>query len=132
MPESNTCLFLSGADMDPTAVLAAHPGARFVARARVRADQYEIAAPFAASRAGDGSAEVWGILIEKADAGSDNTRQAVTDEGRAVDAVVGGQLASGEPDKVLAAARYWELPPAYVGRLRDAIAAVEGAPSDED
>src|SRR5215218_8466832 len=132
MPESSACLFLSGADMDPTAVLAAHPGARFLARARVRAKQHEIAAPFAGSLAGDGSAEVWGILIEKAGASADKTRQAMTDEGREIEAAVGGQLANGEPEAVLAAARYWELPPAYVGRLRDAVAAVQGEPADED
>jgi hypothetical protein len=132
MTESNACLFLSGADMDPTAVLAAHPGARFVARARVRADQHEIAAPFAENLAGDGSAEVWGILIEKARAGSGETRQATTDEGQKIEAVPDGQLASGEPEAVLAAARYWELPPAYIGRLRDAIAAIDGESSDED
>jgi hypothetical protein len=130
MTESNACLFLSGADMDPTAVLAAHPGARFLARARVPANQDEIAAPFAGNLAGDGSAEVWGILIEKAGAGSDETRQAITDEGLEIEAVVGGQLASGEPEAVLAAAKYWELPPAYVSRLRNAIGVVEAEPSD--
>ena len=132
MTESNACLFLSGAEMDPTAVLAAHPSARFVARARMSVEHQEIASPFAGILAGDGSAEVWGILIEKAGAGSDGTRRAITDEGREFKAVLDGQLVSGEPEAVLAAARYWELPPAYVGRLRDAIAAVDGKPSDED
>jgi hypothetical protein len=125
MAASNAYLFLSGAEMDPTAVLAAHPGARFVARARVSADRHEVASPFAGSLANDGPIEVWGILIEHA-RGSGETRQAVTDEGRQIEAVIGdAAFASGEPDAVLAAARYWELPPAYVGRLRDAIAAVD-------
>jgi hypothetical protein len=128
MTEANACLFLSGAEMDPTAVLAAHPGARFIARARVYAKQHEIAAPFAKSVADGGEAEVWGILIEHASAASSETRQAVTDEGREIEAVLGGPLASGEPKAVLAAAKYWELPPAYVGRLRDAIGAAEAEP----
>jgi hypothetical protein len=128
MTASNAYLFLSGAEMDPTAVLAAHPGALFVARARVSADHHEIASPFAGSLANDGPIEVWGILIEHVN-GTGETRQAVTDDGRQIGAILGGeQLASGAPEAVLAAARYWELPPAYVGRLRDAISAVD---SDE-
>src|SRR5215211_2536548 len=107
MTEANVSLFLSGADMDPTAVLAAHPGARFVARARVHADQREIATPFAKNIAGDGTAEIWGILIERSGEQEKVTRPAVTDEGREIEAVVGGQLASGEPEAVLAAAKYW-------------------------
>jgi hypothetical protein len=128
MTEWTACLFLSGAEMDPTAVLAAHPGAHFVARARVHAEHHEIASPFAESIAGGGEAEVWGILVEHVDAASGETRLAVTDEGQEIEAVLGGQLASGEPEAVLAAARYWELPPAYVGRLRDAIGAAEAEP----
>jgi hypothetical protein len=125
MTESNNCLFLSGAEMDPTAVLAAHPGARFLARARVSVNQHEVASPFAGSLAGDGSIEVWGILVEHAGEHGAKTRQAITDDGRQIEAVLAGQLASGDPKAVLAAARYWELPPAYVGRLRNAIAAVD-------
>ena len=128
MTASNAYLFLSGAEMDPTAILTAHPGARFVARARVSAEHHEIASPFAGSLANDGPIEVWGILIEHVN-GSGEVRQAVTDDGRQIEAILGGdQLASGAPDAVLAAARYWELPPAYVGRLRDAIE----AGNDED
>jgi hypothetical protein len=125
MSDSNVCRFLSGAEMDPTAVLAAHPGARFLARARVSAHQLEVAPPFAGSLASNGMAEVWGILIEHAGEHGTEMRQAITDDGRQIEAFLVGQLASGEPEAVLAAARYWELPPAYVGRLRDAIAAVE-------
>jgi fermentation-respiration switch protein FrsA (DUF1100 family) len=128
MTEQNAFLFLSGAEMDPSAVLAAYPGARFIARARVRAQQHEIATPFAHGLVEDGTGVVWGILIERSGEQGGETRQAITDEGREIDAVVGGQLASGGPDAVLAAAKYWELPPAYVGRLREAIGAVEEEP----
>src|SRR4051794_27955500 len=126
MTEFGVYLFLSGADMDPTKVRAAYPAAHFLARARVSAESQEIASPFAAQLGADGSpVEVWGILIEQADQNgmSGESRQATTDDGRRFAAVLAGaQRASGQPDEVVAAARYWELPPAYVGKLRAAIA----------
>jgi hypothetical protein len=128
MTESTAYLFLSGAEMDPTAVLATHPGARFVARARVHAYQSEIAVPFAGNLVEDETGKVWGILIERSSQQGGETRQVITDEGREIDAVVGGRLASGEPEAVFAAAKYWELPPAYVGRLLEAIGGVEEEP----
>ena len=135
MTEPAACLFLSGADMDPTKVRASYPGAHFLARARVSADTHEIADPFASHLVADGSpAEVWGILIEQPNENGAPTgsRQATTDDGRMFDVTLSGrQLASGQPDEVVAAARYWELPPRYVGRLRDAIVAAEDDPSDD-
>jgi hypothetical protein len=135
MTESAVCLFLSGADMDPTKVRAAYPAAHFVARARVSARSEEIALPFAVQLGADGArAEVWGILIEQpgGNGASGELRQATTDDGRAFEAVLAGaQRASGQPADVVAAARYWELPPAYVGKLRAAIAVAEDEPSDD-
>ena len=100
-------LFLCGADMDPTLVRTTHPGARFVARAKLSA--------------GDGTVadEVWGILLRvSALPAADEERDVVTDDGRRFQAVaVGGGRPTGDPAAVLAAARYWELPPAYVRRL---------------
>lgn len=108
--------FLSGAGMEPGEVLARFPGARFVARARL------------AEGAGD---EVWGIVIRLAEgqpaAGGGETRPVVTDDGRRfVAATEGDGRPTGEPAAVLAAARYWELPPAYVRRLAGAAGEGDG------
>ncbi len=103
-----TYRFLCGADMDPTAVRAADPGARFVARAC-------LPPPGDAPPAG-----VWGILLETPADGADTeagaTRRVVTDDGRPF-AAVGEAEPSGDPAAVIAAARYWELLPAYVRTL---------------
>ena len=102
--------------MDPTAVLAAYPGARFVARARLAAAEEQD--------------EVWGILIRvPAETGEDDgadEREVITDDGRRFRAIaVGGGRPAGDPAAVLAAARYWELPPSYVRRLPEPPAAGE-------
>ena len=108
-PDAAAYRFLCGADMDPTAVLTAYPEARFVARARLVAGE-------------DNVDQVWGILIRvPPDVSTDemaDVREVVTDDGRRFRAVaVGGGRPVGDPAAVLAAARYWELPPAYVRRL---------------
>ncbi len=135
MTESAGCLFLSGADMDPTKVRAIYPAAHFVARARVSAEAQEIASPFASHLVADGAqAEVWGILIEQPNgtSASGDFRQATTDDGRQIEAILAGDhQASGQPAAVFAAARYWELPPSYVGKLREAIAVAAEEPSDD-
>ena len=99
--------FLSGAEMDPESILEALPEARFVARARLSADE---------SGAAD---EIWGIVVRVVDAGDPTTERAVTtDDGRVLMAAVAGDgRPVGEPAAVLAAAKYWELPPSYVQRL---------------
>lgn len=118
--EAGSYLFLCGGDMDPTAVRAAYPGARFVARARV-VDEVD-----------GGASEVWGILLRGADGVSGNLRAVVTDEGRAFAArLASTEATNGSPTEILAAAQYWELPPAYVQRLR-AAATAAGAPVDAD
>lgn len=97
--------FLTGADMEPGAVLARFPGARFVARARL-----------------DGKdGEIWGIVVRLpvgAEVDRGVSRAVVADDGRRFEAAIehGGRPV-GEPAAVVAAARYWELPPAYVRRL---------------
>ncbi len=126
--EQVTHLFLSGAEMEPTAVRTAYPDARFVARSRIAADGASIAPTFAPHLDG----EVWGILIQvPTPVAATATRQATTDDGRTFSAsLTGDALVGGEPDEALAAARYWELPPPYVARLKTALAATDEDPSD--
>lgn len=98
--------FLSGAEMDPRAVVAAYPGARFVARARLDT--------------GESGDEVWGIVIRLAspEVSDDEVREVTTDDGRVLPAAVAGDgRPTGEAAAVLAGAKYWELPPAYVASL---------------
>lgn len=118
--DADSYLFLCGGDMDPTAVRAAYPGARFVARVRLVDD------------AGGARPEVWGILLRSAGGGSGPDRAVVTDEGRSFAArLAGTEAITGTPAEILAAARYWELPPAYVQRLR-AAATAAGVRVDTD
>jgi len=114
--------------MEPTAVRTAYPGARFVARARIDAAGAPITPTFAPHLDG----EVWGILIRvPAVVPATTRRQATTDDGRPFSAdLVGTALIDGPPEEALAAARYWELPPAYVARLKSALAATDEDPSD--
>lgn len=96
--------FLCGADMDPTALRAARPGATFLARARL---------------AGTAEPGVWGLLIETPLSETDEAlplRPVLADDGRAFEARA-DEVPLGDPAAVLAAARYWELPPAYVRSL---------------
>jgi hypothetical protein len=109
-------LFLSGAEMQPERVLGAWPEARFVARGRLQPRPLGAVIPPAGARF-----ETWGIVIEAPDApAAGDTRSAVTDDGR-VYVVTALPADDADPTTVLAAARYWELPPPYVRRL--AIAA---------
>jgi hypothetical protein len=56
----------------------------------------------------------------------------VTDDGRTLQALqVGDLLADGRSHLVLAAARYWELPSGYTGRLKLAVHEL-GKVDDED
>ena len=124
-------LFFSGAEMDPTTVWLTYPGARFVARAWLKADGVPLAPAFAGSLDG----EIWGILVSVPGhvGTASGTREAVTDDGRRYPAAVAtAELTAGEPPAVLAAARYWELPPAYVAQLGAAIAALGSRAAEED
>lgn len=111
-------LFLCGAEMDPTVVRRAYPAARFVARVRP---------------ADGGGGEVWGILL-RTPAGEahprpagDRAREVITDDGRHYQAEApAGWHPGGEPTAILAAARYWELPPAYVRGLAGSATTGEG------
>lgn len=108
-----TYAFRCGADMNPTLIRRASPEARFVARACLTDGR----APFQVA-AGDDSG-VWGILLTLPEAGTSQPSGTVeTDDGQTFRAVMlteAGDVA----DRValIAAARYWELPPDYIRRL---------------
>jgi hypothetical protein len=122
-------LFLCGADMDPSAVLAAYPGARFVARTWVAAAAIDLPPlpdaelpPPMPGTARAPAAAVWGILLRLPAGESSVTATravtATTDDERRFAAAVGTAAAAlADPAAVLAWARYWELPPSYVRRL---------------
>ncbi len=108
-------LFLSGAEMEPERVRGAWPQARFVARGRLEPRPLGAVAAPAGARY-----ETWGIVIETPDAViSGDARSAVADDGR-VFAVTVAPADDADSAAVLAAARYWELPPPYVRRLAEA------------
>jgi hypothetical protein len=105
-------VFLSGSEMQPERVRVAWPEARFLARARLEPRPLgALAAPSGAEY------ERWGILIEAPSAEATGESHATrTDDGRLFAAVV-LPPDDADPAAVLAAARYWELPPAYVRKL---------------
>jgi hypothetical protein len=115
-------VFLSGAEMQPERVRDAWPEARFVARGRLQPRPLGAVAPPTDTRY-----ETWGIVIETpAVADTGDARSAVADDGRLFTVAV-PPADDADPAAVLAAARYWELPPAYVRRL----AIVANAPVEE-
>lgn len=114
MSDSGTVVFLHGADMEPESVRATLPAAQFIARARVSATHLSGSIP-----PGADLAEVWGILISvPEDALPGATIAATTDDGRSFTAApVTPPDAIADPEATVSAARYWELPPAYVAAL---------------
>ncbi len=109
-------VFLWGADRDPTAARAAYPGARFVARARLGTGAV-------GGNLGEALGEGWGLLLRLPVAPPTPPVGAMpeilTDDGRRfAAALAGGGRPVGDPGQMLAAARYWELPSAYIERLR--------------
>ena len=118
---SDTLLFFSGAAMDPQVVHAAFPDARFIARARVTCAPAEIADTYASAIDFATEPAVWGIVVRATAAIDGPVRAAVTDEGSPLTVVIAElPLLGGEAAAALAAALYWELPPAYTFRLREA------------
>jgi hypothetical protein len=115
-------VFLSGVAMQPSAIREAYPGARFVARASVVADPNEVNAAFAeALPREDGVVSVWGIAIRAQAHVDGNHRHGHTDEQHDLELMIAERpLLAGDPEAVLAAALYWELPPAYTAILREA------------
>jgi hypothetical protein len=115
-------VFLSGAEMQPERVRDTWLQASFVARGRLEPR------PIGAVVAPVGTQyETWGIIVEIPQGEiPGEERQAVSDDGRSF-TVVALPPDDGDGAAMLAAARYWELPPAYVRRL----AQVAAVPSEE-
>ncbi|CAN5831340.1 hypothetical protein BH20CHL4_BH20CHL4_01980 [soil metagenome] len=122
--------FVARADMWPGQINAGYPGAQFVARARLSVGQVPVAAYFSESV----TDEVWGLLITTGGAAAEDRMVMVTaDDGREFSATLEHvELLDGDPPGVLAAARYWELPPLYVNQLKLALQACGVAVEDEE
>jgi hypothetical protein len=128
-------LFLTGSDMDPTEVRRAYPNARFVARGYTEAHAGEISPTFAKVLAGPGVGDVWGILVRVPEPVDGNVKRhdVTTDDGRTFNAVViGDRMVSGHSHAALAAARYWELPTGYTGRLKLVAPSLGVAGADDE
>lgn len=121
--DATNYVFLSGSDMDPTAIRKTYPGATFIARAHVASRQGEVNPHFGHGLIPSGRGEVWGIVIETPNAGtSDRQRTVTTDDGRTFTAILAGdRFVMGEPAAVLRAAQYWELFPGYLALLAKVV-----------
>ena len=125
MEQGGGMAFLFGADMEPEAVGRGMAGGRFVARAWVASASLPPPLP-----TGEGDGEIWGILIATPApaAGAMGTASgtgvtATTGDGRTMEAIAATPPeALADPAATLAAARYWELPPAYVAALAASVA----------
>lgn len=119
---SKQVIFLSGAAMDPQAIRAGYPAARFLARAKVIASPEEVSPFFSRTLVGRGeSAVIWGVAVESDAAIDGPAMDATTDDGQPIEVIVAEQpLVGGDPEAALNAALYWELPPAYTTLLREA------------
>lgn len=95
-----------------------------------------ISPTFAGVVASPGVGDIWGIIIEVEGASPEDARRfdVTTDDGRTINAAaVGDRLVSGLATEVYAAARYWELPPGYAGRLKMATPKLGvSGPTDDD
>jgi hypothetical protein len=125
-----TIQILTGEAMWPDRVNARWPGAQFVARARFDAGD----APRPVAFGSLDAPATWGVLIALPDgSATGDTVDAITDLGASVTAYFDAdELLAGDPEGVVAAAKYWELPWRYVGALRDAVAATGIEIPDED
>jgi hypothetical protein len=134
MANESTYLFLTGADMDPVEVRKSYPEARFVARGYTEVHAGEIDPEFAKVVATPGVGDVWGILLTNPGTVDGHPRRhtVTTDDGRTFDAVaVGDRMVSGFKRAVYAAARYWELPTGYTGRLEMVVPKLGVEPSSD-
>lgn len=129
-PHTKQMIFLSAASMWPSQISERYPEAQFRARGRIAANDAQIATPFRPFFHGD----VWGLLIEIRDSvESESVVDVTTDEGLVIQALLtGGALLAGEPKDVLSAGQYWELPPAHIALLKEALAAAGIPVVDEE
>ncbi len=121
---------LTGEAMWPDRINARWPGAQFIARARFDAGDTPRPDAFATLD----TPAIWGVLVELPDFEVTGERvSASTDRGESVEARFdAAELLAGDPEHVVAAARYWELPWRYVGALKDAVATQGIEILDED
>lgn len=104
-------VFLQGAEMQPSRIRASWPAAQFVARARLTPRPHGGVFPVA-----NPAYAAWGIVIEAPADVEGEARHVMTDEGHHLQVVVPAPD-DADPKAVLAAAKYWELPPPYVRGL---------------
>lgn len=121
---------LTGEVMWPDRINARWPGAQFIARARFDAGD----APRPDAFATLDTPAIWGVLVELPVSELTGERvSASTDRGETFAACFdAAELLAGDPEHVVAAARYWELPWRYVGALKDAVATQGIEILDED
>jgi hypothetical protein len=113
----STVAFYSGEQMSPEAIRSAWPEARFIARASVLINGQAVADRFAPVI----DQTVWGIAVDVGTELAGDTMLATADDGRSLRVVLAEPLLSGDPVTVLANARYWELPPAFVAALQSVV-----------
>jgi hypothetical protein len=104
-------VFLQGAEMQPSRIRAAWPEAQFVARAHLMPRPHGAVFPVAHP-----AYAAWGIVVETPAEVEGEVRRVTTDEDHSLSVVVPTPDDT-EPQAVLAAAKYWELPPPYVRSL---------------
>jgi hypothetical protein len=119
--DGSTIQILTGEAMWPDRVNARWPGAQFIARARFDAGNANRPIAFDTLD----TPATWGVLVQLPGTPAvGGAVTATTDLGETIEACFdAGELLAGDPEGVVAAARYWELPWRYVGALRDAVAA---------
>jgi hypothetical protein len=121
--------FISRAEMWPSQINARLTGAQFVARGWAAAGTVPVV-PYFARAVSD---QVWGLIVATPEAGEGQVVAVTADDGREFSAtLVGDGLLDGEPEAVLAAARYWELPPRFVNELKLALQAGGVTVEDEE
>lgn len=125
-----TIQILTGEAMWPDRVNTRWPGAQFVARARIDANDASRPDAFQSLD----TPAIWGVLIALPGTPATGVPvKSTTDLGETVEAFFdAGELLAGDPESVVAAAKYWELPWRYVGALRDAVATTGIEILDED
>jgi hypothetical protein len=111
--------FYSGEKMRPEAIRAADPNARFKGRARTAINSGEEPDQFATVLDG----EIWGIAVETSAPCESVEIEITLEDGQTIDALLAEPVLGGNPTQVLANARYWELPPDFVARLRSIVEA---------
>lgn len=104
-------VFLQGAEMQPSRIRAAWPEAQFVARARLTPRPHGAVFPAVSP-----AYAAWGIVVAVPAEVAGESRHVTTDEGQDLRVVVPAPD-DADPKAVLAAAKYWELPPPYVRSL---------------